>query len=163
MAACADPVHSGKNDTSEQENVPAYSGTFDGYMYFEKYQDSLYLVREMYFDDLQPYILNESDFCNLIADYVSVKEQADTLPEIQNAKYISDYDALKEKNRYRIVYSVDNSSDEDLQALKESISDFEFEVAFSDASITEKNEYIQKLAAPVRFELLNEGNEIEMD
>jgi predicted nucleotide-binding protein len=121
----------------------------------------MYLVREMYFDDLQPYILNESEFCNLLGKNNDNETEEISIPDIKLENYISDYDVMKEKNKYRIVYSIGAQLDNALEELKDLVTDFKFEIAFSDNSKgDEKNKYVEKLGDKVCFELLNDGKEI---
>lgn len=161
MLSCANINIPSKNGTVKYDDLPIYSGTFEGYMYFENYQNSLYLVQEIYFDDYQPYIINESEFYRLLDKNLSSVAQEINIPDIQLENYISDFTLLENKNRYRIVYSIYIQTNAEFRKLKDSVSNFKFEIAFSDgSSATEKNEYIQKLDKPVVFKLLNEGNEI---
>lgn len=121
----------------------------------------MYLVREMYFDDLQPYILNESEFCNLLGKNNDNETEEISIPDIKLENYISDYDVMKEKNKYRIVYSIGAQLDNALEELKDLVTDFKFEIAFPDNSKgDEKNKYVEKLGDKVCFELLNDGKEI---
>jgi hypothetical protein len=121
----------------------------------------MYLVREMYFDDLQPFILNESEFCNLLGKNNDNETEEISIPDIKLENYISDYDVMKEKNKYRIVYSIGAQLDNALEELKDLVTDFKFEIAFPDNSKgDEKNKYVEKLGDKVCFELLNDGKEI---
>ena len=163
MISCTNIINSSQKDNSEYEDFPTYSGTFEGYMYFENHQNSMYLVREMYFDDLQPYILNESEFCNLLGKYNDNETEELSIPDIKLENYISDYDVIKEKNKYRIVYSIGVQSEDAFEEVKDLVIDFKFEIAFSDnAEGDEKNKYVEKLGDKVCFKLLNEGEEIIM-
>lgn len=164
MLSCAKTSLSIEKNANNYNELPTYSGSFEGYIFFENYQNSLFLVREMYFDDLQPYIVNESEFCGLLDKEINFKSEESNLPDIELDSYISDFSRLEEKNKYRIVYPIAVSTNEELNKIKTLVSDFKFEIVFSDNAVSlEKNEYTQKLNEPVSFLLLNEGKEIEID
>lgn len=164
LLSCTKAPLSREKDASNYDELPIYSGLFEGYIYFANYRNSLYLVQEMYFDNLQPYIVNETEFCSLLEKETNYESKQSSLPDVELDSYISDFSRLEGKNKYRIVYSICAHSDDDLKKTKTLVSEFKFKIAFSDNTVaTEKNEYIQKLNEPVQFLLLNDGKEIEIN
>lgn len=158
LTACSKNVtHSTSKNYSDYSDLEVYDGTFDSFMYVEEYQNHHYLILDMYYDKLQPYIMNTGEFEKLISNQTDDNEGTDSLPAINLTEYGIDYDSLKTKNNYKITHALKDS--DTFTVLSNDISDFKFEILFSEKG-NDSGKFIQRFEKPISFVLLNEGKPI---
>lgn len=120
------------------------------------------MVRELYYSDLEPYIVNEAEFTTEIKDYLDDDNENSEIPDLDLKEYVSD--DLQGLSRYRTSTPIKAETEEQKNTLKDILSDFEFEIAFAKSSgASAQLQYVQKLPDPVVFTLLNDGNAIAVE
>ncbi|MEE8808445.1 MAG: hypothetical protein SOI44_08520 [Lactimicrobium sp.] len=120
------------------------------------------MVRDLYYSDLQPYVVNESDFYDRIKDYLDDDNENSEIPDLDLKEYVSD--DLQGLSRYRTSTPIKAETEEQKNTLKDILSDFEFEIAFTKSSgASAQLQYVQKLPEPVSFTLLSDGNAIAVE
>lgn len=158
LSACSGKVtHSASKNYSDYSSLEVYDGTFDSFMYVEEYKNHLYLILDMYYDKLQPYIINTGEFERLISNQADDNADTDNLPAIEYSQYVSDYDSLAMKSNYKITQPLKDS--DTFTTLSKDISDFQFEILFSEKE-NDTGAFVQRLEKPISFKLLNDGKPI---
>lgn len=158
LSACSGKVtHQASKNYSDYSSLEVYDGTFDSFMYVEDYQNHLYLILDMYYDKLQPYIINTGEFERLVSNQADDNADTNNLPAIDYSQYVSDYDSLAMKSNYKITQPLKNS--ETFTSLSKDISDFKFEILFSEKG-NDTGEFVQRLEKPISFKLLHDGKTI---
>ena len=158
LSACSGKVtHPANKNYSDYSSLEVYDGTFDSFMYVEEYQNHLYLILDMYYDKLQPYIINTGEFERLLSNQADDDAETDNLPTIDYSQYVSDYDLLAMKSNYKITHALKDS--DTFTSLSKDISDFKFEILFSEKGFS-TGEFVQRLESPISFKLLNDGKPI---
>lgn len=152
----------GQDSGTSYDNLPAYTGTFKGYIFLEEYQNKQYLIRDLYYSDLQPYVVNESDFYDQTRGYLDDDNENSEIPDLDLKEYVSD--DLQCLNRYRVSTPIKAETEEQKNTLKDILTDFKFEIAFAKSSgASAQLQYVQKLSEPVSFTLLNDGAAIAVE